>query len=70
VALAYNTQLVEGATGDASRFSGVAAEYVRAPKETATRLYLETMDDVLPKMDKTIVGADPTSVDLQFILGK
>jgi membrane protease subunit HflK len=66
-ALAYNTQVVNGAVGDAARFSGLAAEYAKAPRETSTRLYLETMDEVLPKLDKTIVGADPKSVDLQFV---
>jgi modulator of FtsH protease HflK len=66
-ALAYNTQVVNTATGDAARFTGVAAEYAKAPRDTATRLYLETVDEVLPKIDKTIVGADPKAVDLQFV---
>jgi membrane protease subunit HflK len=66
-ALTYNTQRVNEATGDAARFTGVANEYSKAPTETATRLYLETMDEVLPKMDKTIVGADSKSVELQFL---
>jgi len=66
-ALAYNTQIVDAAVGDAARFTGLAAEYAKAPRETSTRLYLETMDEVLPRIDKTIVGADPKAVDLQFI---
>src|SRR5258708_5891662 len=66
-ALAYNTQIVNTAVGDAARFSGLAQEYAKAPLETSTRLYLETIDDVLPKMNKTIVGADPKTVDLQFV---
>jgi len=66
-ALTYDNQRVNEAIGDASRFSGVAAEYAKAPAETATRLYLETVEEVLPKLDKTIVGADPKSVDLQFL---
>jgi membrane protease subunit HflK len=66
-AIAYNTQIVNTAVGDAARFSGLAQEYAKAPRETSTRLYLETMDEVLPKIDKTIVGADPKSVDLQFV---
>jgi len=66
-ALAYNTQVVNTATGDAARFTGVAAEYAKAPRDTATRLYLETVDEVLPKIDKTIVGTDPKAVDLQFV---
>jgi membrane protease subunit HflK len=69
-ALTYNNQRVNEATGDASRFSGVAAEYAKAPAETATRLYLETVEEVLPKMDKTIVGADAASVELQFLRKK
>jgi membrane protease subunit HflK len=69
-ALTYNTQRINEATGDASRFTGVADEYAKAPRETATRLYLETIDEVLPKMDKTVVGADPKSVELQFVTKK
>jgi regulator of protease activity HflC (stomatin/prohibitin superfamily) len=64
---AYNIQVVDASVGDAARFSGLAQEYVKAPLETSTRLYLETIDDVLPKMNKTIVGADPKAVDLQFV---
>lgn len=55
------------AIGDSARFTGLATEYAKAPRETSTRLYLETMDEVLPKLDKTIVGADPKAVDLQFV---
>lgn len=66
-ALAYNTQIVNASLGDAARFSGLAQEYAKAPLETSTRLYLETIDEVLPKMNKTIVGADPKTVDLQFV---
>jgi modulator of FtsH protease HflK len=66
-ALAYNTQVVNTATGDAARFTGVAAEYAKAPRDTASRLYLETMDEVLPKLDKTVMGADPKAIDLQFV---
>lgn len=69
-AMAYNTTQVNTAQGDASRFSSVAAEHAKAPLETETRLYLETMEEVLPRMDKTIVGTDPKSVDLQFLQRK
>jgi membrane protease subunit HflK len=66
-AQAYNNQVVNAALGEAARFTGLATEYAKAPRETSTRLYLETMDEVLPKIDKTIVGANPKSVDLQFL---
>ena len=65
-ALAYNTQVVATAAGDAARFTGLASEYAKAPRETGTRLYLETMDEVLPKIDKTIIGKSK-AVDLQFV---
>ena len=58
---------MNAAAGDAARFTGIADEYAKTPRETATRLYLETMDEVLPKIDKTIVGADPKAIDLQFV---
>jgi modulator of FtsH protease HflK len=65
-ALGYQTQVVSTAAGDAARFGSLAAEYAKAPRETATRIYLETMDDVLPKLDKVVVG-DSKSLDLQFV---
>jgi membrane protease subunit HflK len=55
------------AAGDAGRFASVAAEYAKVPAETSTRLYLEAMEEVLPRMDKTIVDADANSVDLDFV---
>jgi len=66
-AIGYHTQLVNTAMGDAARFADLAAEYAKSPRDTATRLYLETVDEVLPKVDKTVVGADPKAVDLQFV---
>ena len=66
-ALAYKTQAINTATGDAARFTGLADEYTKAARDTATRLYLETMDEVLPKLDKTVMGADPRAIDLQFV---
>jgi modulator of FtsH protease HflK len=66
-ARSYSTQRVDEAIGNSSRFTSVAQEYRRAPKETSTRLYLEVMEEVLPQMEKTLVGADGKTVDLQFV---
>jgi membrane protease subunit HflK len=44
---AYRAQRVNAATGEASRFNSVLAEYVKAPDVTRQRLYLETMEGVL-----------------------
>ena len=39
--------MVNAAQGEASRFTAVQEEYVKAPEVTRKRLYLETMQDVL-----------------------
>ena len=51
----YRAQVVNQAEGEASRFSAVLAEYVKAPEVTRKRLYLETMEMVLGRVDKVIL---------------
>ncbi|MFO1077021.1 MAG: FtsH protease activity modulator HflK [Planctomycetota bacterium] len=46
----YKLKRVNEAQGDAAAFTSVLAEYVKAPEATRTRLYLETMNDVLPQL--------------------
>ncbi len=43
----YRAQVVNAATGEASRFNAVLEEYVKAPEITRKRLYLEAMETVL-----------------------
>lgn len=52
---AYRAQVVNEAQGEASRFSAVLAEYQKAPEVTRKRLYLETMEEVLGRVDKIIL---------------
>jgi membrane protease subunit HflK len=54
-AIGYRDARVAEATGEAARFVAVAAEYRKAPAVTRKRLYLETMESVLPGIDKVIV---------------
>jgi len=63
---AYRQTKVDEAQGDASRFTLVEAEYSRAAEVTGQRLYLETMEQVLPKIRKLIIDADG-NVDLSII---
>ena len=51
----YRAQVINEAAGEASRFSAVLAEYEKAPEVTRKRLYLETMEDVLGRVDKVIL---------------
>lgn len=52
---AYRAQVVNEAEGEASRFSSVLAEYQKAPEVTRKRLYLETMEEVMGRIDKVIL---------------
>lgn len=54
-AAAYANQVVQEATGEAERFNSIYAEYVNAPDVTRTRLYLETMEQVLAASEKVLV---------------
>ena len=55
---AYREQRVLRAMGEAARFSAVLREYQLAPDVTRERLYLETMERVLPKAEKFILSGD------------
>lgn len=59
----YRLQTVAQATGQASRFDQVYAEYKNAPEVTRERIYLETMEHVLGATSKIIVD-DPKSQGL------
>ena len=51
----YATERINNAEGDANRFIAVYREYARAPLVTRKRLYLETINDILPKINKKII---------------
>ena len=55
---AYRAQVVNEAEGEASRFTAVLGEYEKAPEVTRRRLYLETMEQVLGRVDKIILDDD------------
>jgi len=60
--LAYRDAKLVEAKGEAERFVALLAEYERAPQVTRQRLYLETMEEVLPRVEKVIV--EPDTVNL------
>jgi membrane protease subunit HflK len=59
---AYRESRVAEATGEASRFRALATEYRQAPEVTRKRLYLETMEQVLPKVEKVVIEPGTTQV--------
>ena len=54
---AYALQLGQKAQGEATSFDKVYEQYKLAPDVTRKRMYYETMEQVLSKVDKTIVEA-------------
>ena len=55
IAEAYREERITRAEGDVSRFLSVLKEYRKAKDVTETRLYLETMEEILPKVEKIII---------------
>ena len=51
----YRFKRVNEAEGDVAAFSAVLQQYVKAPDITRTRLYLETIGDVLPETGQKII---------------
>ena len=56
-ARAYALQLTPKAQGEAAAFDKVYEQYRLAPEVTRRRMYYETMERVLQKVDKTIIEA-------------
>ncbi|MEA1050522.1 FtsH protease activity modulator HflK [Lamprobacter modestohalophilus] len=54
----YATERVNRAEGESARFSAVLAEYQQAPDVTRSRLYLETLNAVLPRIGQVLVVQD------------
>jgi len=51
----YSVKRVNEAEGDAARFNALLAEYVKAPEVTRRRIYIETLQDVLPSIRSQII---------------
>jgi membrane protease subunit HflK len=61
---AHKQRVLNQAIGDADRFRQIAAEYSKASDVNGRRFYLETLEQVLPKIRKTYVDGD---VDLTIV---
>jgi modulator of FtsH protease HflK len=51
----YRAQRVNRATGEAARFTAIVKQYLNAPEITRRRMYLEMLDDVIPKLGRVVV---------------
>jgi modulator of FtsH protease HflK len=51
----YRLKRINEAQGDVARFNALLAEYIKAPEVTERRIYLETMQAVLPNIRSKII---------------
>jgi membrane protease subunit HflK len=51
----YATERVNRALGESARFSAVLAEYREVPEVTRSRLYLETLNEMLPRIGQVLM---------------
>jgi hypothetical protein len=64
---AYKAQRLIRAEGDAAKFVTVLKEYEQAREVTEQRLYLETLQRVLPKAQKIVIGPQLEGGILPFL---
>jgi len=51
----YREAKIAESTGEAARFVALEAEYRKAPEITRKRIYLETMEEILPTVEKVVI---------------
>jgi membrane protease subunit HflK len=56
-AQSYKEQQIAEAIGNTTRFVDLLAEYNKAPDITRSRLYLEAMENILPKVKKYVIDS-------------
>ncbi|MEM7412980.1 MAG: FtsH protease activity modulator HflK [Myxococcota bacterium] len=67
---AYRDSKIAEATGEAARFTALSAEYAKAKDVTRKRLYLETMEEVLPSVEKVLIEPGTSQVLPYLPLGQ
>ena len=63
----YRSQVVLKAEGEVARFTKVLPEYNAAPEITRTRIYLETMQEVLAKSNKIVLDVQKGSSPVLYL---
>ena len=56
----YRLKRINEAEGDVARFSALLAEYSKAPEVTRRRIYIETLQDVMPSIRSMIIVDEQT----------
>ncbi|HEX2147644.1 MAG TPA: FtsH protease activity modulator HflK [Pseudorhizobium sp.] len=63
----YRLKRINEAEGDVARFSALLTEYHKAPEVTRRRIYLETLQEVLPGIRSKIILDEQTQSILPFL---
>ena len=63
----YRLKRINEAEGDVSRFNALLAEYSKAPEVTRRRIYVETMQDVMPDIRAKIIVDEKARGLLPFL---
>ncbi|MEM7256588.1 MAG: FtsH protease activity modulator HflK [Pseudomonadota bacterium] len=63
----YRLKRINEAEGDAARFNAVLTEYLKAPEVTRRRIYIETLQEVLPGLDSKIIMDDKSQQVLPLL---
>ena len=69
-AQAYRQQRIAEAIGNGDRFLALLEEYEKAPEITRSRLYLEAMERILPKVQMYVIDTEKGQVPLNLRVGK
>jgi membrane protease subunit HflK len=67
---AYREEVIKKSEGDVNRFMSQYEAYKKAPAVTRKRIYLETMEEILPEMNKFVMSSDNKGVLPILPLGK
>jgi membrane protease subunit HflK len=57
----YRLKRINEAEGDVARFTALLAEYTKAPEVTRRRIYIETLQEVMPSVRSKIIVDERTS---------
>ncbi len=63
----YRLKRINEAQGDVARFSALLAEYSKAPEVTLRRIYIETMQEVMPGIRSKVIVDEETRGILPFL---
>ena len=66
-ARSYEERRVLASRGEAERFNALLVEYQKAPEVTRERLYIETLEAILPGMEKIIIDGDHADRVLPYL---